>query len=154
MHSGWLSQRSNKAGCPSGATTTSLHARSSPRTPRTRSAAKRSAPPAAYTARRVAAKSLVEQDIAPIINCQLSSAHGADAGAGELLCNSRLWISQDGRTLNTHERLPMVRVTISSNSMQLSQQTYSPSYTHTEPNGLGCGECNFATLQVALPAQP
>jgi hypothetical protein len=102
---------------------------------------------------------LVEQNLssAPIITCTLSSAVGADGGTEQLRCTSRLWISQSNpRSLNTHEILQMVRVTISSNGTQLSQHTFTPSYTRTTPNGPDCGECVFSSIQVALPqvAQP
>jgi hypothetical protein len=95
---------------------------------------------------------LVEQAVAPLIQCELSNVGGME----RLLCDSpHLWISETGsRTLNTHEILQMVRVTISSNGTALSQETFSPDYTHTTPNGPGCGECVFATNHVTLPPIP
>jgi hypothetical protein len=98
--------------------------------------------------------SLVEQGQAsvPVITCTLSAVVGADGGAERLLCTSALWISQSGsRTLNTHEIIEAVQVTISSNGTQLAQQATSPQYTRTTPNGPNCNECVFSTITVALP---
>ena len=99
---------------------------------------------------------LLEQGLppAPIVQCELSNK----AGAEQLLCNSYLSISENGaRTLHTHEILQMASVTISSNGTVVSQQTFSPTYTHVTPNGPDCDSgCTFATEHVDLPqvAQP
>lgn len=101
---------------------------------------------------------MIEQGLAstPIIRCELSNK----AGAEQLLCNSYLGISETGaRTLHTHEIFEMVQVTISSSSTGavLSQQAFSPTYTHVTPNGPECDSgCTFATEHVDLPqvAQP
>jgi len=92
-----------------------------------------------------------QQNVAPVINCTLSGAADPDAGMEDLFCNSNFWISQHGRTLNTHEILTTVRVTISSGGNQLSQQTFTPTYTRNTPNGPGCGTCTYSTINVALP---
>ena len=62
------------------------------------------------------------------------------------MCNSNFWISQHGRTLNTHEILTTVRVTISSGGNQLYQQTFTRTYTRNTLNGAGCGVCTYATV--------
>ena len=93
----------------------------------------------------------VEQGLppSPIITCVLSSSAG---GVERLLCTSYLAISQASpRTLQTHEVFEGVRVTISSSGTQLSQQTFTLSYTHTTPNGPDCGECVSSLIQIALP---
>jgi hypothetical protein len=96
---------------------------------------------------------MVEQSGAvPIITCVLSSSPGADGDTERLLCTSKQSIRQSGpRTLNTNSILQTVRVTISSNGTQLAQQTVSPQYTRSAPNGPDCGECVFGAIQVALP---
>lgn len=90
-------------------------------------------------------------NVSPIIQCILSGSADPDAGAEDLFCNSTHWISQQGRTLNTHETMTTVRISISSNGMQLSQETVTPTYTRTEPNGPRCGACVFSTIHVDLP---
>jgi hypothetical protein len=90
----------------------------------------------------------------PIIYCELSSSGGGNGGPEQLLCNSYLRISESGtRTLKTGDvLLPMVMVTISSDGTELSQQTFTPVYTRTEPNGPDCGPvCMSSTIHVALP---
>jgi len=71
----------------------------------------------------------------------------------QLLCSSPYVHTVDSNRVHfSTTDLKTLRVTVSANGNQLSQEIFTPAYTAEEVWGPGCGVCTQATLHVALPS--
>lgn len=88
----------------------------------------------------------VDQAFQPLMTCTMT-VHGTM----QLLCDSTRAhrITPQGIVFSDTS-LRRLRVTVSVDSTQIYQQSFTADYTSSEINGAGCGTCTQATIQVRL----
>jgi hypothetical protein len=99
---------------------------------------------------QIAFAKLVNLQVIPLTTCTISSPDGLP---DEVVCNPAVQPNFFGAGIHFDDTdIRVLRVTVSQNGTQLSQETYTPEYTSREVWGEGCGWCTQATVQVSLPS--